>query len=205
MPSTYLMVKTLVLSALGRDDSVTQAYVEKGLNYGVLSAALLFFPPELDLIETVSLTSGSSSADISSITGIRSIKSLYNSSASKKIWIMTKDKFDVLTGDLTGDVEFATRHGNYLFFSPTPTATISIQMLHNKYPSEETNMSKELPFDNLDHFVVSEATAFSFACLEESDSAKNFTEIATKLIQVHGIDKQTKDELEVALKSGYNL
>ena len=203
--STYADLKAQVLSAIGRDDSVAEAYAEKGLNYGVLSAAILFSPPELDIKTDGAITAGNASAVIDSDVLLREIQTLYNSTDSKKIWLMPKDKFDILTGGLTGPIEFATRHGMTIFFSPTAEHYTEIKVLYSSYPASVTNMAEDLPFINYDSFIVSEATTFSFSCLEEEESAKSFEGIATRLLQVHTLDKQKREQLEEALRSGYNL
>jgi len=204
--STYAELQTIVVAGLGRDDTVTQTYALHGLNYAVLAAAIIFSPPELDLITTFTVTGSSSYSDISGITGIRSIDVIYNTTDDLRVWLMSKEKFDILTGALaTGHVEYCTRHGNYLFWAPLPDASTIIQVLYRKYPSLVSNTATSIPFDNYDDFLVSEATKFAFACLEEGDSVTIFDGIAKQLLEVHAMDLKKKSEFEEALKSGYSI
>ena len=203
--STFLSLYTAVTDSLGRDDTLAVTQAKRGINFGQILAALVFDPIELKTSGNLTISASGTSVIITTLTSIRLINSIYNTTGSKDVKFIPEDKFNLIVpSDLTY-VEYFYRHGSYIYVNP-PTDANTLNVKYNKFPTELTNDSDVLEITNNDSFIIAAANSYAFASFEEAEASKLWDTALQTFTVPFTINAKKLTEFKEALKaSGHDI
>lgn len=206
MSSTLTTLQGYVTDALGAADTVSTSLATRGINLGQLLAALLFKPPELQTSGNVTVSAAGTSVSLSTLTGLHSVITVYNTTGSCPCHMVTREKWDLIIPTFTGTVyvRFYNRLGSTLYVN-APTGDNVLLVKYFKLPTTLTAGGQTLDFDNYDYFITEVATRYAWACKEEPDSSKVFADLMAEYTQAYSVGGKLREEVQEALKSGYNV
>lgn len=211
MSSTFETLYTDVARAIGRYDADGNidtdglAVSKRGVNFGALFAALVFEPLELNTSRNLTASSSANYVALSTLTSLRLIQSIYNSTGARDVRFLPEEKFKLLVPTSTVYVEYYYRHGNTLYYNQ-PSASNTLLVKYIKYPTELVNAEDVLEFSNHDSVVHSIATSYAHAVFEEGESQKMWDGFLQVTASAYGLNTQKVKEMKEALKSsGYNV
>lgn len=211
MSSTFLTLYTDVARNIGRYDADGNidtdglAVSKRGVNFGILFAALVFDPMELKTSGSVTALSSQDYVSISTLTNIRLIQSVYNSTGSKEVTFIPEEKFKLIVPASLTYVEFYYRFGNTIYYNqPSSSNTLTIKYI--KYPTELTNDEDTVDFSNQDSVIISVATRYASSAFEEADAEKLWDSVLQAFSLPFGLNAKKMTEMKEAVKSsGYNV
>jgi hypothetical protein len=169
MGTTLLTFKQRLRGPLGRDDSTADAFIARGVNFGCILAALLFDPPELSASGSLAIAGSGTSVPLTTLTRLRLIKEIYNSTGQCKVWEIPFSRFNFVVPAETGNVRFYARDGNTLHVKPSPVAPNTLLTYYNQFPAVVDANTQEISITDKDSLIESYALAYAFGCLEETE------------------------------------
>jgi len=171
--TTFNVILLAVTDALGNDSSKATAWATRGINYAYLLTALLFLPTELQKSTSLTLTAAASTVDLSSLTSLRLIDSLYNATSSRKMFPLSWEKWHILKPTVAGNALFYSRRNVTLYTAPPPAVDNTLTCYYTDYPSLLAS-GDTLGIANHDPFIVSTALKFAWAFQEEKEVSDLF-------------------------------
>lgn len=173
MPSSLSTLETLVRKGLGgRDDSAANTVIDACINYSATLAALLFEPPELLTQANLTVLANNSNVSLSTLTRHLSIKSVYNSTNSTKMWYIPWETWEAVIPANVGSTKYFSILGETLYVKDTPSANKTLSVGYNTYPSTMSNSNDTVSFDYHDSFIVSAAIGIARAFFDKADTGK---------------------------------
>jgi len=167
--TTFLEYKNLIYKNIARDsnDALAVLVVPEAINYALAVAGILFKPPELFTSEDITLSAGATTATFS--TAHIDLINLTDSTNSVELRFIPYESFALLKPTLT-TVKYYSKYGTSIHVNVALASEITIAVEFIKYPATLTADADEPEFTQHDSFIVSAATAFTFAALEETDA-----------------------------------
>jgi len=171
-----------IIRGLGRSDSDAVEFARLGVNGGLYAAAILFEPPELKTSETGTAVNAGTAVDLSALTRLLRVDSVYNTTGSQEVFILPHSLLNVLYLPTTGNVNFYSIYGQSLYYRPLPTGDETLTIYFFSYPTRLYDNGDTFPLgDHMRDFVLSFANAYAWANLEEVEDADMWLKINDKL------------------------
>ena len=205
MASTWLELKTMITDALGRADANALTIAGRGVNFGQLMAAILYDPPELQTTGSLTVSASGTSVSLSTLTNLLSLIKIYNSTASKDVFIVPYDKFTIIVPTGAGNVLYAAKFGTTLYTRPTPTVSNTLTASYRKYPSPLVADGTSIDFDHYDEFITTVGLRYAWACFEEPESSDLFSKVGELIGVPLAIGTKIRNQLEGVLRDGYKI
>uniref|UniRef100_A0A6M3KB56 Uncharacterized protein n=1 Tax=viral metagenome TaxID=1070528 RepID=A0A6M3KB56_9ZZZZ len=205
MPSTLLTLRTAVTDALGNTGTKAVTWADRALNYAQLLAALIFDPPELKVTDDLTLAISGSSVSLSTLTRLRAIETIYNSTSSKRMWPLSWDKWYILAPATVGDAIYYCRRSETLHTAPIPTVANTLRTHYYKYPAALTVTDDTLDFDNHDSFIVNAAIKLAWAFQEETENVDMMNKVGEAIGIPLAMGTKLRHDLEEGIREQYNI
>lgn len=175
--------QTRLQSAIGgRGDTDADLWVTQGVNFGCTIVSLLFEPPELQQSAAVSVGASVSSVSLSSLTRLKVIKSIYNSTSAKPIWAIPIQRFNFVVPSESGHIRFYSRDGSTLYVSPAPAASNTLEVKYDQFPLVVSAIGDTISFDGYDSMVESYAMSYIHGCMEELEQGEFWRKLGDMLL-----------------------
>ena len=201
--STFL---SEIYQSLGNNSSAEAAVAAtRGVNFGQLIAALTYLPPELEKSQTLTVQISGVSASLSGLTLLHTLGFIQNSTSGDPVYLMPKDKFFILVPTGSGDVKYAFRNDQTLYVLPTPIRINNLLTFYRVYPTVLIAPADLLTVLNYDPFILSIATSYAQAYLEEGESSDLWAKIGGACGVALNQGSVIRYALEEALGRGYKL
>jgi hypothetical protein len=211
MASQFSVLYTDVARSIGRYDSDGTidtdglAISKRGVNFGMLLAALLFDPTELKTIGNLTIGASTGSVVTTTLTLLRLINSIYNTTGSRTVHPIPEEKFNLILPTGLTYVEYYYRHGTTIYTN-SPVASNTLSVKYTKYPAELVNAEDVLEFSQHDSVIVAAATSYAFATLEETDSQAVWDKVLATFATPYSLNAKQLHEFKEAMKSsGYSV
>lgn len=201
--TTFINLYTPVTDAIGRADTLGVTLAKRGINFGQLLAALLFDP--ITLKSTGTLTASSTSTSLSSLTKLRLINSIYNTTGGKPVTFVPEEKFDFIVPSGLTYIEYYYRHGGTIYHN-SPSASNSLSVKYTIFPTELSGDSDTCALTEYDPFIVSAGINYAFASLEENESQAIWDKVLSTYAAPFQFNTKQLNEFKEALRaSGHNV
>lgn len=182
---------------LGRNDTEGDGFITQGLNFACLLVALLYDPPELQTTGSLTISAGTSSVSLSTLTRLRLIKAIYNTTGSCVVWPMSFQHWFLHKPAGIGYAEYYTRDGNTLYVSKAMLFSSQVlTVYYNQFPIVVSGVADSISFETYDPLVESYALAYAMACLEETEQATFWNKLADVLNIPEAILLQVRQKIE---------
>jgi len=191
----FLTLYQEVQDSIGRDstsDTFAISIAKRGVNVALFAAALLFEPPELRTEEDLTALSTQDYVAISGLTRSYRIESVYNETGSNHVYPIPYKMRDIYYLPTSGNVLFWSVYGNTLFYNPTPSSSETLNISHLQYPAALSSDGDAFPFPTLEGYVLSMATEYAWAALEEDESAQIWNRVSEKLSLPEGLGRKIR-------------
>lgn len=202
MPTLVSTFYSRLRDPLARNDTTGDAFILQGLNFASTLIALMFDPPELSTVGSLTVTTSASSVSLSTLTRLRTIKHIYNYTASKQIFYIPFSRWYFSIPSETGNVRFWSRDSDTLYVAPGPSASNTLYCYYNTFPAVLTSSGDSIAFDNYDPLVESYALVYALGCMEEIEVAGFWDKLASTLDVPTNILYQTRQLLEGGPRRG---
>ena len=198
--STLLELITVVTDALGRTDDKAVAWATRGINYAQVMAAIAFNPPELYVSGALTLNANGVSVSLSTLTDLRFITSMYNTTISSPMYELPEDKWYLLKPSGSGSARYYLRQNATLLLAPSPTVENILTCNYKRYPALLTNDSDVLSFSQHDAYITTTAIQLAWAYQEEGESSSLFQKISDAVGAISLADTKLRKDLEEGIK-----
>ena len=194
-------MKSSIYKRLGKDssDSVAVAVAEESINTAVLIAALNFQPKELQASTSLTLLPASQTMSVSALQ-IMDIIRLYNTSDSREMYFVPFELWETLVPS-TSIVKYFSVFGTNLYIKTTSSVDKLFSLYYLSYPAALSQPGDSPAFSDYDYYILSIATAISFAAFEETDSANLWGSIQGILGESYKLGQGAKEVISGRLAS----
>jgi hypothetical protein len=189
------MLTELVLST-GNDTENIRTILTRGVNCGIISAALKFHPEEYKGVGNFNALSTQGFASLSGTDWIE-IDHVWNASMDQPMFKM--DHSDLLTFSslMTGtSVKYWSLYGDYIYYQPYPTLDEVMTVSYWALPDRVSADGDTIPLDDHLEYIMSVALEYYWSTQEESESQKVWSGFSDRI----GLSKQQIADLQRALK-----
>lgn len=169
--------------ATARTDDEAQSLMIRGVNAGVIAAALIYRPGELKTNGSITAVSTANYASLSTLSRWMSIDEIQNVTGSCRVWPLEFAELNTLEVPTTGNVLFYAIYGNDIHYRPQPALNETLTVYYFALPARLTALGDTLPLDDYQDFILSFAQSFVWASLEEPESSA----VWQKLTEMTGI------------------
>jgi len=184
--STLGEIRTLILNAVARDDTVAVAIANAAINYATTLASLSFEPAEMFMVSEVTLTGDSNSLSISSLSSeapimadrLLNIVKIHNDTNGYKLSFIPYEMWDSIIPSGLEVTKFWSIFGQTLYFKAAPSSSNTLTISHSIFPAQMVNATDEIPFGYYDAYILSTATGICWAAFEESESSEMWNKIS---------------------------
>lgn len=204
--SNLATLRSLVQTATARYDSNMQTFIDRAINWAMLTAAVLFKPTELYEIGYVVVPSGNWQANLANgiaygSDGIVSIESM-SWGTGNQILPLPLSYMWTLTGPRSAGYPkyWSWRSGYILIFDKFPANDLTVEVRYVKTPEYLTSNSSNVAFGGYDGLIVSLATKLTFAAMEEVESSNVWSDLVKEFTEVGSVDAQSQALLKGQLK-----
>lgn len=201
--ATFLTLYTAVTDALGRADTLGVTLAKRGVNFGQLLAALFFDP--VTLKTTGTLTASSTSTSLSTLTKLRLINSIFNTTGGVPVNFVPEEKFNLIVPSGLTYIEYYYRHGGTIYHN-SPSASNSLAVKYTIFPTELSGDSDACALTEYDSFIVAAGTNYAFASLEETESQTIWDKVLATYTTSFQLNAKQLTEYKEALRaSGHDI
>lgn len=193
--STLGQLQAVILSALGRSDSVATALATAMVNYAVTIVALVFRPPELRQVNTVTYIGNTPYLNISGLDWI-DITRIWNTTDNRELRFIPFSRLDVVIPATLTLTKYYSLFGDLLYLRLSPIVNKSLSVSALVMPDPLVNVADVVPFDTYDSYLVSMATTLCQAALEEGEAAMMWQKIADGIVQPFMLGTKERDILD---------
>lgn len=201
--STLLDLKNEVVFACGgRDDTDFLEAIERGINAGLLTASLLFEPPELRVSGSLTAPSTDTKVSLTGLTRPWRIEEVFNESSAEALFKLPFWALNTTWLPSSGSVQFWALYGQVLHYRPQPDSNETLTVYYLQYPDQLGADSDEFPFSaSLEGFTLAFAKEWAFGVLEEKESSDLWAGIVTAL----GVPEATSAEVRRLLREEWKF
>ena len=204
MTTVASLITDLQIST-ARTDAAAQAMMLRGINAGVVAAAMLFRPPEQRTSGDLVATTTFNYTSMAGLTNLLFTEEVYNTTSSLKVWPLEFGELEVLPLQTTaGPIMYYAIHGSVMHYRPKPAVETTLKVYYLKSPTRLAS-GDSLPFSQNDDFIYSFAQTFTWAAFEEPDSSA----VWQKVVDATGVPAtyitQIRDALTRQVPSGSNI
>lgn len=166
--------------AMDDDDSVV--LMKRGVNAGLITAALMYEPSELRTRTSVNTaTDGTAIALTTDLTRYIRVEEIYNDTRQQRVWPLEFTEFEIFDLPTSGYVTYYTLFGDSLYYKPHPSIVEALYIYYLQYPARLENDSDVVPLDMYQDFIMSLANMYTWAAKEEGEVVGIWNGISDKL------------------------
>lgn len=169
------------------NDTFAVQIAKRGVNAGMMAAGLIFEPPEMRTSANLVALTTQEYVSTANLTRLQRIEEVYNETANARVYPLPFNMRNTFWIPPANNVQFYSMHGWLMYYKPTPTANNTLNIYFLQYPAVLSDANTAFPFPTLEAYVISFATEYAWACLEESDSQQIWTRVNEKLTLPEGM------------------
>lgn len=204
--SNLATLRSLVQTATARYDSNMQTFIDRAINWAMLTVAVLFKPVELYEIGYLTVPAGNWQANVASginygADSVISIESMHWGSGNQILPIAFRHLWTLTSSRVQGYPKYYSwRSGTTLIFDKFPANDVVVELRYIKAPEYLTSNSSNVAFGGYDALIVSLATKLTFAAMEEVESSNVWSDLVKEFTEVGSVDAQSQALLKGQLK-----